>query len=305
VPFLPLLVGLALASPPDRGEVDATLDALHRAAAEADADTYFGLFTDDAVFLGTDPGEIWDLPAFRTFAAEAFAEAPAWAYTPVHRDVSFDARGRTAWFHEGLTHDRYGTVRGSGVLVREGGRWKVAQYVLSFPIPNGVALDVIALIAADATGQTAAPLPPPFTAAQIRASCRPGTVVTTRTTEGEATSWSQTTFTAGDEVHATYTSQAVDAQGLPITDAVEGRATWEELREHAAFPSGRTEWGEALLQLPLGEVPTRWYRVTSADEVRTFWFSTSHPGPPVRMTVERREQPVLESVVLSWSTPGE
>lgn len=131
-----------------RAEVDAVLDALHRSAAEADAATYFGLFAEDSVFIGTDATERWDLPAFRAFAEPHFAEPPAWVYTPQRRDVSFDDRGRTAWFDESLRHERYGEVRGSGVLVRrKHGPWQIAQYVLSFPVPNEVALDVVARIA--------------------------------------------------------------------------------------------------------------------------------------------------------------
>ena len=49
------------------------------------------------------------------------------------------------WFNERLSHERYGEVRGSGVLVRDE-IWKVAQYNLSFPIPNGIAEDVVAMI---------------------------------------------------------------------------------------------------------------------------------------------------------------
>ena len=47
-----------------------------------------------------------------------------------------------ARFDELLAHDRLGQCRGSGVLVREGDRWKVAQYNLSVPVPNDIVLDV-------------------------------------------------------------------------------------------------------------------------------------------------------------------
>ena len=36
----------------------------------------------------------------------------------------------------GLIQRRLGVCRGSGVLRREGGAWKVVQYNLSVPIPN-------------------------------------------------------------------------------------------------------------------------------------------------------------------------
>jgi hypothetical protein len=37
-------------------------------------------------------------------------------------------------------------TRGSGVLVLEGGRWKVAQYNLSIPIPNELVREIVRVI---------------------------------------------------------------------------------------------------------------------------------------------------------------
>ena len=37
------------------------LDAWHKAAADANFDAYFNLMTDDAVFIGTDATENWNL----------------------------------------------------------------------------------------------------------------------------------------------------------------------------------------------------------------------------------------------------
>jgi len=44
--------------------------------------------------------------------------------------------GGVAWFEEDLETQNLGPARGSGVLVRAGPRWLIAQYVLSIPIPN-------------------------------------------------------------------------------------------------------------------------------------------------------------------------
>lgn len=33
-------------------------------------------------------------------------------------------------------NEKYGECRGSGVLLREGGEWRIAQYNLTVPIPN-------------------------------------------------------------------------------------------------------------------------------------------------------------------------
>jgi hypothetical protein len=60
--------------------------------------------------------------------------------------VTFTPDGHTAFFDELLDNAGLGETRGSGVMVREGGAWKVAQYNLSIPIPNALADTVVGLI---------------------------------------------------------------------------------------------------------------------------------------------------------------
>lgn len=147
------LVSLALAAlgagccalPGDCGDgrdsPDATLDALHAAASRADGAAYFALFTPDAVFIGTDAQERWDLPAFRAYCEPYFSRGQGWTYVPTERHVVRE--DDIAWFDERLHNDKYGETRGSGVLVRRGGRWLVVQYVLSIPVPNELAPDLV------------------------------------------------------------------------------------------------------------------------------------------------------------------
>lgn len=54
-------------------EIERVLDALHAAAARADGQTYFGLFTPDAVFIGTDVRERWSFPEFRARSEPSLA----------------------------------------------------------------------------------------------------------------------------------------------------------------------------------------------------------------------------------------
>lgn len=112
------------------------LDDWHDAAAHADESRYFGHFTSDGVFLGTDATERWDVAAFRAYAHPHFARGRAWAFRAVERHVVIrDAN--LAWFDERLATERLGDARGSGVLVRDaGGTWRIAQYNLSLTIPN-------------------------------------------------------------------------------------------------------------------------------------------------------------------------
>jgi len=129
-------------------DLHSVLDDFHAAAAEADFDRYFGHFADGAVFVGTDASEHWDVDEFRAYAAPHFEGDSAWTYVPQRRRLHLDGRGWCS-FEEELAHAKYGAMRGTGILVREDGHWRISQYVLSFPIPNEHAAEVVALIAGD------------------------------------------------------------------------------------------------------------------------------------------------------------
>ncbi|HEV7671623.1 MAG TPA: nuclear transport factor 2 family protein [Thermoanaerobaculia bacterium] len=138
--------------------VEQVLDAFHAAAAKADEKTYFALFAPAGVFLGTDATERWDKTAFQAFAHPYFAKGTAWTFLPRNRHVDLSADGRVAWFDELLDSASYGECRGSGVLEKIDGAWKVQQYNLTIPLPNDLAKDVVAQIrAAKAAGTGTAP----------------------------------------------------------------------------------------------------------------------------------------------------
>lgn len=150
-----LLLLIGCASAPPRAEIDPTLDAWHRAASTGDFDAYFSRMTPDAVFLGTDATERWTRAEFEAFARPYFDGVEAWTYTPVSRHIGADpARPGVAWFDELLTNAKYGTCRGSGVVVIHDGRWKIAHYSLTFPIPNALATGITAEIRAHEAQQT-------------------------------------------------------------------------------------------------------------------------------------------------------
>lgn len=119
----------------DKSEVSVVLDKLHTYAAEAEWDNYFALYTDNATFLGTDVTERWDKPTFEAYARPT----DGWVYKMRERHIDFTPDGDTAWFDEVLDSLNYGTSRGTGVLIRTEGGWKIAQYHLVFPIPNDLA----------------------------------------------------------------------------------------------------------------------------------------------------------------------
>ena len=122
--------------------INATVDAWHKAAAEANYETYFGLMTDDAIFIGTDATENWNKKAFQVYAKPHFDKGKAWSFTVLERHVFFDKTGKTAWFDE-LLNTQMKICRGSGVLVKIDNQWKIKHYVLSMTIPNSTSRDVI------------------------------------------------------------------------------------------------------------------------------------------------------------------
>ena len=148
--ILVLLASLMLLMPLARGAdtvapeevIGQTLDTLHAAAAAADGERYFALFAPDAVFIGTDATERWTVEQFRGYALPLFARGTGWVYRPRERHITLTSLpcACIAWFDELLDSENYGTSRGTGVLVRdEDGVWKIAQYALTFPIPNDLA----------------------------------------------------------------------------------------------------------------------------------------------------------------------
>ncbi len=119
----------------DRTSINTTLDAWHKAAAEANYNNYFKYLTEDAIFIGTDATENWNKKDFAVWSKPFFDKGKAWNFTALERHIFFDASGKTAWFDE-LLNTQMKICRGSGVLVKSGNDWKIAQYVLSMTMPN-------------------------------------------------------------------------------------------------------------------------------------------------------------------------
>ncbi|MFT3769297.1 MAG: nuclear transport factor 2 family protein [Minicystis sp.] len=119
----------------DEAAIAAMLDDWHDAAAKADEARYFGHLAEDSVFLGTDAKERWDKAAFLAYAHPHFAKGKAWSFRAARRAITFGGPD-IAWFDEDLVTARLGPARGSGVAVRRGGRWVIAQYNLALTVPN-------------------------------------------------------------------------------------------------------------------------------------------------------------------------
>lgn len=133
----------------------AALDDFHDAAAKADGPRYFGRFTKNGVFLGTDGTERWTVDEFKKWSEPYFKEAPGWIFIPLDRQMTLEDDGRTAWFNETPWSLAYGPCRGTGLLRKAAdGTWKVAQYDLTIPIPNDLSDEVAKMIDVFPFGET-------------------------------------------------------------------------------------------------------------------------------------------------------
>lgn len=137
---------LAAQQLPVPAAIDELLDGFHQAAADADMEAYLGYFTDDGVFFGTDPAERWPLDEFRPYVASRFQNGVGWTYVPRDRTVFVAPDRSVAWFDEVLESPGGTIARGTGVLMRDGDRWKLAQYNFSIPFPNALWDQILAAI---------------------------------------------------------------------------------------------------------------------------------------------------------------
>jgi len=118
---------------------DATLDALHKAGADADAAAFESLLAQDVVFLGVGGTARLEGQAARAYFSEQLPQGSAWAYSSSLRETRVSADGSVAWFDETLEHGQLGLGRGTGVLLRSSDGWRVAQYNLTMPMAGGAA----------------------------------------------------------------------------------------------------------------------------------------------------------------------
>jgi len=116
-------------------ELETLIAGWHKAATDADEDTYFGSMTENSVFIGTDASERWSLKEFKGYAEAAFQKDTAWDFTTKSRTITVSEDGRQAWWDEQL--DTWmGVCMASGVLSKTEQGWKIAHYQLSLAVPN-------------------------------------------------------------------------------------------------------------------------------------------------------------------------
>jgi len=119
----------------EKNKINSVLEVWHNAAANANFELYFDQMTSDGVFIGTDATENWQNQAFRAFSKPYFDRGKAWSFSALERNIYLNEANDFAWFDE-LLDTQMKLCRGSGVLKKVDGQWKIAHYVLSIAIPN-------------------------------------------------------------------------------------------------------------------------------------------------------------------------
>jgi ketosteroid isomerase-like protein len=115
--------------------LDEKMNKWHHDVATFDFESYFDFMTADFVFLGTDPTERWTKTEFEKFCQPYFEKKSTWDFKTNSRRWYMSDDQNTAWFEESL--DTWmEECRGSGVLKKENGIWKIAHYNLTVLIEN-------------------------------------------------------------------------------------------------------------------------------------------------------------------------
>lgn len=132
-----LLATTAVFAADDEQAIGQVIDSFHSAAAAGDKDRYLGHMTDNGVFMGTDEWERWPKnPEFTEYVGGRFQNGTGWTYESVERKIMLDESENVAWFDEVLYSEANGRFRGTGVLVKSDGEWKIAHYAMSFLVFN-------------------------------------------------------------------------------------------------------------------------------------------------------------------------
>ncbi|MCG9729183.1 nuclear transport factor 2 family protein [Shewanella sp. Isolate13] len=136
--FIPFSMNLSANETPnsDKQQAAAVLDALNQYSSAADWDNYFALYDEKGIFIGTDVNEHWGKAEFERYARPT----KGWRYDLTRREMT--QHGDVIWFDEILSSPSYGVSRGTGTLIKTANGWKIAQYHLSFPIPNAIAKSI-------------------------------------------------------------------------------------------------------------------------------------------------------------------
>lgn len=126
----------------EKEAINTLLDSWHKAASDANFKEYFSALSENSIYIGTDATENWTKKEFEIWAKPYFDKGKAWSFTALQRNIYFSPDKKLAWFDE-LLDTQMKICRGSGVIEKSNGQWKIKHYVLSMTIPNDNVDEVI------------------------------------------------------------------------------------------------------------------------------------------------------------------
>ncbi len=146
----------------------------------------------------------------------------------------------------------------------------------------------------------------PYTAEQIRDATRAGrTYVFALEADGVPAKRRILRFLGADTSGALVESETSNPDGSQATSEPASHATWEELRDHAAFPRAMVTRSEAVAKTRIGELDCFVYTLKGKDgATTTFYFAKSMPGPPVLLSTERGGKVVEKSELVEYKSGG-
>jgi len=130
-----IFVSVSINAQSEKEIIDGLLKDWHQAAADVDQQAYFDFIDKDGIYIGTDSTEVWTKQAFYDWSKPYFEGGKTWNFKTNSRNIYLPDDKNFAWFDELVTNGKI-TLRGSGVLTKNEGQWKIKHYVLSLPVPN-------------------------------------------------------------------------------------------------------------------------------------------------------------------------
>ncbi|MHC5114624.1 MAG: hypothetical protein ACYTGP_09375 [Planctomycetota bacterium] len=155
--------------------------------------------------------------------------------------------------------------------------------------------------------------PPPFSAEAIRDANPTGTELVFRVEHpGTPATLHMMKFISTDERGAVIVSEERSLDGKRIGEPEREESTWEELRDHAAFPAHRTTRSLATREVPAGRFDCWLYQVVqepTEEEIEElghdpgtitnrFYFASERPGPPILFSTVHGNKPVMRAVLV-------
>jgi ketosteroid isomerase-like protein len=119
----------------DTDSLNSFMDSWHLAAAQADAERFFGMMAEDGIYIGTDKTERWLRDELREWSTKAFERESAWTFTSKERNWQIHEKEGFAIADE-LLDTWMGPCRATAVIRLKNEHWEIIHYQLSVTIDN-------------------------------------------------------------------------------------------------------------------------------------------------------------------------